>query len=61
MEIRRIDGTAPVVVEHTSHDDRERSQKRHQPRKKDKVPSGLVYKPNGKLEEEPPPKIDVLV
>jgi hypothetical protein len=60
MEIRRIDSTSPVV-EHTSHDDREHAQKRYQPRKKDKTPSVLVYRPDGKLEEEPPPKIDVLV
>ncbi len=60
MEIRPIEGT-PRIVEHTSHDDREHPQKRQQSRKKEKISSGLVYKPNGKLEEEPPPKIDVLV
>ena len=60
MEIRPID---PVkIVDHTSHDDREQQpQRRNQPRKKEKIPSGPVYTSNGKVEEEPPPNIDVLV
>jgi hypothetical protein len=61
MEIHPVNNIARIV-EHTSHDDqRQQPQKRHQPPKKEKVPSGPVYTPNGKLEEEPPSNIDVLV
>ena len=49
------------IVEQTSQHDRETPQHRHQPRKKQKIPAGPVYKANGQLEEEPPPNIDVLV
>ena len=49
------------VVEYTRHDDREQPQKRQQPRKRERIPSAPVYSPNGELEEEAPPKIDVLV
>ena len=59
MEIPPVDKM--VRIEPTVHDQREQPQKRQQQRKKPNVPSGLVYTPNGKLEEEPPPKIDVLV
>ena len=60
MEIRRIDNTG-INVEPTAHDKRDQSQKRQQPRNKQKIPNGPVYKPNGQVEEGPPPKIDVLV
>jgi hypothetical protein len=60
MEIRPIDNLVRIV-EHTSHDDREQPKRRHQPRKREKIASGPVYKANGQLEEEPPPNIDVLV
>ena len=60
MEIRPVD--AVPTVENTSHDERERQpQRRNPPRKQEKIPSVPVYKSNGKVEEEPPPKIDVLV
>jgi hypothetical protein len=68
MDIRPID---PVVtnIEPTVHNDRERRQKR-QPRTKPSpgtsqpLPTeegNSVYKPNGEIDEEPPPNIDVLV
>ena len=60
MEIPPIDHVLRIE-EPAAHNDREQSQKRRQPRKKEKIPSGPVYKPNGKVEEDPPPKIDVLV
>ena len=63
MKIRPIDMVK--IVEQTSHDDRSNPQPRQLRRKKRKAPSaiptGPVYKANGQLEEEPPPKIDVLV
>ena len=49
------------IVEHARHDDREQPQKRQQPRKRENIASAPVYTLNGGLEEEPPPKIDVLV
>jgi hypothetical protein len=60
MDIRPID---PVVtnIEPTVHNDRERRQKRQPGAKKEKIPAAPVYKPNGEVEEEPPPNIDVLV
>ena len=60
MDIRPID---PVVtnIEPAVHKDRERREKRQPTRKKENVPSAPVYKPNGEVEEEPPPNIDVLV
>ena len=60
MEIRPVDMVA--IVEQTSHGDREQPQRRRQQqRKKDKIPTGPVYTAHGTLEEEPTPKIDVLV
>jgi hypothetical protein len=60
MEIRPID-SLERVVEQTAHENREQPRQRHPQRKKEKIPSGPVYKSNGQLEEEPPPNIDVLV
>jgi hypothetical protein len=60
VQIRPVDNVIPIV-EHTEHDDRERRQKRQQPRDKQKVPSQPVYKPNGEVEDDAPPNIDVLV
>lgn len=51
----------PRIVEHARHDDREQPQKRQQPRQRERIASAPVYTPNGGLEEEPAPKIDVLV
>jgi hypothetical protein len=60
MEIRPIDGVP--IVENTTHDEREQQrQRRNPPRKKENIASVPLYKPNGKVEEEPPPSIDVLV
>jgi hypothetical protein len=60
MQIGPIDNVVKIV-ETGGHEDREHPQKRRQPQRKEQIPSGPVYKPNGKLEEEPPSKIDVLV
>jgi len=60
MEIRPVDNTARIV-EATNHHEREHPQKRQQPRKKERIAGGPIYKPNGTVEEEPPPRIDVLV
>ena len=60
MEIPPVDSVTRIVAP-DAHSDREHPQRRHQPRKKEKIRSGPVYKPDGTLEEEPPPKIDVLV
>ena len=61
MEIRPVNNVQRIV-EQTSHsNDRETHERRQQPRKKEEIPSGPVYTPNGRLEEEPPPNIDVLV
>ena len=60
MQIRPVDKVARIV-EHAAHADREKPQKRQQSPKKEKIRSGPVYKPNGKLEEDAPSKIDVLV
>jgi hypothetical protein len=60
MEIRPVDQVG-LVVEHLTHDTHDRPKKRQSKRTKDTVPSGPVYKPNGELEQEPAPKIDVLV
>jgi hypothetical protein len=49
------------IVEHARHDEREQPQKRPQQRKKEKFATVPVYTLNGGIQEEPPPKIDVLV
>ena len=60
MLIPPVDKVIPIV-EQTPHDDRERPQKQRQPRKTEKIVPRPVYKPNGELEDDAPPKIDVLV
>ena len=47
------------IVRANRHDDQQ-PQKRQQPRKKDNSGSRSVYTPDGRLEEEPAPKIDVI-
>ena len=59
MDIRPVDKV--TIVEPTVHDDRERPQKRRPNSKKEKIPAAPLYKPNGEVDEEPPPNIDVLV
>ena len=49
------------IVEHTRHDTHEQPQKRQPPRKREKFVSNPVYTLGGAVEEEQPPKIDVLV
>ena len=49
------------IVEHSRHDDREQPQKRQPPRKTERFVPRPVYTLDGGLEEEHPPKIDVLV
>ena len=60
MDIRRIDKVI-TNVEPPVHDDRKQRQKRQPARKKEKIPAAPLYKPNGEVDEEPPPEIDVLV
>jgi len=60
MDIRPVDKVVPSV-QPTVHRDREQPQKRRQQGEKHKTPTAPVYKPNGEVEEEQPPKIDVLV
>ena len=47
------------ILKANRHDDQQ-PQKRQQPRKKDNSPSRSVYTPDGHLEEQPPPKIDII-
>ena len=61
MEIRPVNNVQRIVEQTSHNNDREPQHRRQQPRKKEEIPSGPVYKPNGRLEEEPPPNIDVLV
>ena len=49
------------IVEHARHGDREQPRKRQSPQKRERFVSGPVYTHDGELEEERPPKIDVLV
>jgi hypothetical protein len=60
MRIRPVDNIIPIV-EHPTNENRDQPQKRRQHPKDEDVPATPVYKPNGELEEPPPPKIDVLV
>ena len=60
MDILRVNNLARVV-EYTRHEDREQPQKRQQKRKRERIPPGPVYSPNGELEEASAPNIDVLV
>jgi hypothetical protein len=51
----------PRIGETTGrHQDRQRQPKRQQPGKQEKIAPVRVYTPNGQLEEEPVPKIDIL-
>ena len=50
------------TIERRRQDDRQHPQKRHQPRKRERIGSAGVYTPGGAVEqEEPVHKIDVLV
>jgi hypothetical protein len=49
------------IVEPARHEDREQPQKRPPPRKRELFSSRPVYTHDGELQEERPPKIDVLV
>ena len=60
MEILPVNSLTRIV-EHARHDDREQPPKRQPPRKRERFASGLIYTHDGELEEERPPKIDVLV
>ena len=60
MNIRPVDRVIPPL-EPALPDNREQSRQRQPNPKKQKVPGAPVYKPNGEVDEEPPPKIDVLV
>ena len=60
MEILPVNNLTRIV-EHTRHDDHEQPQRRQPPRKKERFAPGPVYTPDGQVEEEQPPKIDVLV
>jgi hypothetical protein len=60
MDIPPVDNVMRIV-EPSAHNDREQQQRRRQTRQKQKIRSAPVYKANGELEDEPPPKIDVLV
>ena len=48
------------VVEAGRHDERQPSQKREPPRKKEKIAGGPMYTPDGHLDEPALPKIDVV-
>lgn len=60
MEIVPVSNTAPTV-EHTRHDDQQQPKRRQQERKRERFAPVPVYTLNGGIEEEQPPKIDVLV
>jgi hypothetical protein len=51
----------PKIIEPSRHEPREQPQRRQQPRKREKVVPVPTYTPNGNIEEDQPPKIDVLV
>ena len=59
MEILPINNLTRII-EQNRHDDRERQQRRQPPRKKERIGGGLVYRPDGEIEEQPPSKIDVV-
>ena len=60
MEIEPITNL-PKIIEPSRHEPRDPSPRRQQPRKREKITPVAVYTPNGEIEEEQPPKIDVLV
>jgi hypothetical protein len=60
MEIMPVSNFT-AIVESSQHDDRKQQQRRQLPRKREQIESLPVYAPSGGIEEEQPPKIDVLV
>lgn len=60
MEIEPITWL-PKIIEPSRHEPRDPSQRRQQPRKREKITPVPVYTPNGDIEEDQPPNIDVLV
>jgi hypothetical protein len=60
MEIEPVN-YLPKIIEPSRHEPRDPSQRRQQPRKREKITPVPVYTPNGGIEEEQPPNIDVLV
>jgi hypothetical protein len=51
----------PKIIERSRHEPRDQSQRRQQPQKREKIAPVPVYTPNGEIEEDQPPNIDVLV
>jgi hypothetical protein len=60
MDILPVNNSARTV-DHARQDAREQPRKKQQPRKKEAFVSRPVYTPYGRIEEDQPPKIDVLV
>ena len=60
MNIWPVDRVIPPL-EPALHNNREHPRKRQPNPKNQKVSGAPVYKPNGQVDEELPPKIDVLV
>ena len=50
-----------IIIDPARRDSREQPQRRQQPRKRERITPVPVYTPNGGIEEQQPPKIDVLV
>jgi hypothetical protein len=51
----------PKIIEPSRHEPRDQPQRRQQPQKREKIPPVPIYTPNGEIEEDQPPNIDVLV
>jgi hypothetical protein len=51
----------PKIIEPSRHEPRDPSQRRRQPRNREKIAPVPVYTPNGEIENDQPPNIDVLV
>ena len=60
MEIVPI-GYLPKIIDPARHEDRQEPQRRQQPRKREKITPVTVYTPDGGIQEDQPPEIDVLV
>lgn len=60
MEIMPLSNFADIVKS-SQHDERKQQQRKPPPRKRERVASAAIYTPTGEIEEEQPPKIDVLV
>ena len=60
MEIMPLSNFADIV-ESSLHDERKQQQRKPPPRKRERGVSAPIYTPAGEIEEEQPPKIDVLV